>query len=130
MPSKKAREKWNSENYMQVNISVGKALAEDFKAACAMGGVSVAGEIKSFMADRCGRQTSRRKAARCGRPQTRGQRRKEVAAIIRGLEKILDEEETYMERIPDNLKEGSRADAAVHSIEQVSDAIDALLDAY
>jgi hypothetical protein len=130
MASKIARERWNAEHYKQMNISVGKGLAEAFKALCREEGVSVAGEMKSFMQGRIGMAT----AKPCGVPGagklSRGKRRREVAAVIARLEKILADEECYLDRIPVNLKDGVRAEAATHSIAMLSEAIDSLTDAY
>jgi hypothetical protein len=130
MASKIARERWNTEHYRQMNISVGKELAEAFKALCREEGVSVAGEMKSFMQGRLGMAT----AKSCGVPgagkPSRGKRRREVAAVIARLERILVDEEYYLDRIPVNLQGGVRAEAAAHSTAMLSEAIDSLSDAY
>jgi hypothetical protein len=130
MASKISRERWNAEHYKQMNISVGKELAEAFRALCREESVSVAGEMKSFMQERLGMAT----AKPCGDPgagkSSRGKRRREVAAIIAQLEKILADEECYLDRIPVNLQDGVRAEAAAHSIVILSEAIDSLSDAY
>ena len=91
--SKQAREKWNAEHYSQINISVDKELAVEFKSSCAVRGVSVAGAIKSFMAaytsveEKCqpGNQPGAKKPSR-------GARRKEVIAIVKALSDILAEQ--------------------------------------
>jgi hypothetical protein len=130
MASKIARERWNAEHYKQMNISVGKELAEAFKALCREEGVSVAGEMKSFMQERLGMATPKP----CGVPgagrPSRGKRRREVAAVIARLERIMADEECYLDHIPENLQGGARAEAAAHSIAMLSEAIDLLADVY
>lgn len=128
--SKTAREKWNAEHYTQINISVDKRLAAEFKSACAARGVSIAGAVKSFMAaySSCGGKQP------CSQPKakkpSRGMRRKEVGAIVKALTDILAEEERYYENIPENLASSDRAEAASDSISMLSEAIDTLSDAY
>jgi len=61
---------------------------------------------------------------------TRPKRRRAVSFIITELSKICKEEETYMERIPINLQEGDAYAAADYSVEQLTDAITTLMDAY
>jgi hypothetical protein len=130
MASKAAREKWNAEHYRQINISVSKELAEEFKSLCGGNGVSVAGALKSFMKERLAIQEERpRDDSGAGRP-SRGRRRKEVTQVIAQLEKILADEECYLDHIPENLQGGIRAEAAAHSLAMLSEAIDLLVDAY
>jgi hypothetical protein len=130
MPSKKSRAEWNARHYTQINVSMDKELAGAFKASCAEAGVTIASEIKMFMESRCGVLADSSRASRKNRPSTRGTRRKEAADIALRLQKLLDEEEQYLERIPDNLQGGSRAEDAAHSVSHLTDALDALLEAY
>ena len=61
---------------------------------------------------------------------SRPKRRRAVSLIINELSRIRDLEESYRDRIPDNLADGDAAAAADDSIDLVSDAIIALQDAY
>jgi len=61
---------------------------------------------------------------------TRGKRRKAAALVVKLLGKIHDEEMRYLERIPENLRSCEACDDAENSVEMVSDAIAALMDAY
>ena len=128
MTSKTARERWDDGHYKQVNISVGKSLAEDYYALCAKEGVSVAGDLKSFMERRCG-MAKRDTDAKAGKP-SRGKRRKDVASAIMLLENVLADEEDYLARIPENFRGGVRADDAENSVGMLTEAISALEGAY
>ena len=59
---------------------------------------------------------------------SRPKRRKAVSAVLRLLSGIRDAEQSYRDRIPDNF--ANSADDADLSIDQLSDAIDSLADAY
>jgi len=61
---------------------------------------------------------------------TRAKRRMAVSRIVGTLSRIRDEEEAYAGRIPDNLQGGDASAAAEDSIDLLTDAIDALADAY
>ena len=61
---------------------------------------------------------------------TRPKRRRAVSLIVSELSRIRSEEESYMERIPDNLKDGDAYAAADESVDLLSDAILSLSDAY
>jgi hypothetical protein len=128
MTSKAAREKWNAEHYRQVNISVGKGIADEYRALCARERVSVAGDLKSFMEQRCG-IAGRDTGTNAGKP-SRDKRRKGTASAILQLECILADEEAYLERMPENLRGGARAEAAEHSMAMLAEAISLLEEAY
>lgn len=61
---------------------------------------------------------------------TRPKRRQVVALIIMELSRLRLQEEAYMQRIPQNLQYSEAASAAEDSIDLLTDAIDALEDAY
>lgn len=132
MPSKKSRDKWNAEHYVQINISVDKQLAKAFKAACAEDGVSLAGAIKSFMRTSCNIPDCHRENTNIPavRRSSRTMRRKEAALIAVNLEHMMKDEEAYLDRMPENLRGSARGDAAEVSIAALSEAIDLLYDAY
>jgi hypothetical protein len=130
MSSKAAREKWNAEHYRQINISVDKELADSFRALCAEEGISVAGALKSFMKERSGATEGEHRKRPGAEKPSRGNRRKQVAGIIVKLEKIMADEESYLDRIPENLQGSVRAETAAHSVSMFAEAVDALSDAY
>ena len=61
---------------------------------------------------------------------TRPKRRRAVALIIDALGQIHYEEDAYMNRIPLNLQGGDAYDNADDSISYLTDAINALYEAY
>ena len=128
--SKPAREKWNAEHYAQINISVDKKLAAEFKSACAGRGVSIAGVVKSFMTAYSCSEGKLSESLPQKKRSSRGARRREVSAIVKELEDILSEEESYFENIPENLANSVRAEEAEGSISMLSEAIEILLEAY
>ena len=62
--------------------------------------------------------------------KSRPKRRKATAHIVGMLECIRNEEEAYLERIPENFHGGEAYDAAESSVSMLNDAIDALSDAF
>ena len=61
---------------------------------------------------------------------TRGKRRKAAALVVKLTGKIHDAEMRYLDRIPENLRSCEAYADAENSVEMLSDAIAALLDAY
>ena len=57
-------------------------------------------------------------------------RRKAVTNITKQLEDILHNESMYFENIPENMKNGERAESASQSISNLTDALELLLEAY
>jgi hypothetical protein len=132
MPSKESRGKWNAEHYSQFKVSVEKELASAFKDACANEKASAAGVVKAFMREYLGRgHPAAITIPRNGpRISTRGDRRKEVRAVIGKLMRVRDAEEAYMGNIPDNMQGGARFEAAAQAVAMLEDALDALQEAY
>jgi len=125
-----AKRQWLDKHYAQIKVSMDKALAGEFKAACAASGVSVASVVKAAAAAYCAGEGEPARAG-AGRPgSSRGRRRAWVAAIVSSLEEIRDAEERYRERIPENMQGGERAEAAERSAAALDEAIDLLRDAY
>jgi hypothetical protein len=113
--------------YKQLKISVEPKVAEDFKTACAGVGVSMAGELTRFMRTQSGKLEKQKDMQRMG---TRRQRRKATQRIIGELGVVLDNEETYMNSIPDNLQSGSAYESAQETVELLGQAIDLLAEAF
>jgi hypothetical protein len=131
MPSQAAREKWNAEHLTHINFAVPKTLATDFKAKCRRDGVSIAGTLTSLMRKHlCIKDEPSKPSTNTTSADTRARRREKVRTIITTLEDILDSEEAYLDRIPENLQGSIRAEDASHSISMLSDAIEILCDTY
>jgi hypothetical protein len=130
MSSSEARRKWNEAHYAQIKVSVDKSLAASFKAGCAARGETVAGVLAAFMRSRVGVSAGGPCLPADSAPSTRGKRRGRAGAILAELERIFDDEEVYLDNIPENMRGGQRADAAAHSLAMLADAIEALRDAY
>ena len=61
---------------------------------------------------------------------TRRQRRTALKTTLRQLERIRDNEEHYLERIPENLQASAAYDAASQCIDSLNEAIETLETAY
>ena len=61
---------------------------------------------------------------------TRPKRRRAISFIITELSHIRNAEESYLERIPMNLKDGDAYAASDYSVDLLTDAIISLMDAY
>jgi hypothetical protein len=117
--------------YRQLKISVDPALAEAFKDACSKSGVSMASELTGFMRSRSGSEA-------CGAPavkavdiaSTRGHRRKAVRDAVAQLGYILAAEESYRDRIPENLMGSEAYEAADRAVNALEQAIDILSEAF
>jgi hypothetical protein len=119
------------QQYTQVKVSVNPSLAADFKQACIRTGVSMSGELSTFMAQKTNQLTEESK--RLHRREclaTRGLRRRAVAVIVSRLEDICAAEEDYMQRIPENLQGGNACVAATQAVDALNSAIDMLNEAF
>jgi hypothetical protein len=112
----------------QVKIYAEPALAETFKALCEKSGTSVTAELSAYMRKRTGLKEPT--AVTGSRTDRRSQRKASVRGIILQLEKVRDAEESYRENIPENLCGGPLAEAADEAVARLTEAVDALSDAY
>lgn len=99
--------------YRQLKISVDPALAEAFKDACSKSGVSMASAVKAVDI-----------------ASTRGHRRKAVRDAVAQLGYILAAEESYRDRIPENLMGSEAYEAADRAVNALEQAIDILSEAF
>ena len=131
MPSAKnrAKTKWNSEHYKQVNVSIDPTVAAVFKSACKKSGLSMAAALSQFMAQ-YDTSVAFHKAVAKDDVSTRKKRRALVGALARQLQKIRDAEESYMLSIPENLQGSSRFEAAEESISVMDDVIGLIGEIY
>jgi len=130
MPNKyyQSRKQWNAANYKQMNLSLNPELSEAFRTACEQRGTSMRKVLTEFMASYAQTPPVVKK------PQNgynvRGGRRKAVENIVNQLTSIRDAEEQYKEKIPKNLKNSSRYEAAEQAVEMLEEAIGLLSEAY
>ena len=87
-------------------------------------GVSMAGILSEYMAKYSG--VSSKNNAPTSVVSSKRQRRAEIAKIIRRLENILDSEENYMNRIPENLHSSVVYEAAEQWASVLEEVIDLL----
>jgi len=123
-----SKHKWNTEHYTQVKVSVLPEIAQAFKEQCKVNGVSMAGEISRFMSGAVNESSPAKKSA-LG-VETRAQRRKTLAVLIRQLAKVVAAEAEYRERIPENLQNSCRYEAADCAIANMENALDCLNEVY
>ena len=109
--------------YTQVKVSVLSQIASDFKSSCLNSGVSMASVLSQYMATY---SASSLKIASASSLSTKRQRRTAIARVILQLEHILHSEESYRDRIPENLQASSVFDAADHWVSVLEDVIDSL----
>ena len=143
-----AKQRWNKLHYSEIKASLGKDLVERFKTQCREDEVSIASVLAALMTDYCGRspQEKERKEQAKHREQirhreqakhkeidpygTRPKRRRTVSIIAGHLEEILQNETTYRDNMPENLRNSIRAESSDYSIEKLGEALEALREAY
>ena len=131
MGSIQSREKWTSENYDQIKVSVPKELAINFKKECVESDTPMAQVLKQAMMDFCGQKKPKAKLIP-KKPQvdTRQKRRKAVGFAHEIIEDAKYAESAYLEAIPENLHNSSRYEDAETCVAALEQALQALEDAY
>jgi len=122
-----SKQKWNSDNYTQIKVSVPKDLAAEFKEKCKASDVAMASVIKKAMSGFCGQKAQTSSKASVG---TRQQRRKAVALALSIVEDASLAECRYLDAIPGNLRNSSRFENAEASVSAFEEAIQALESIY
>ena len=118
-------------SFKQLKVSVEPDLAASFRAACMNAGVSMAAELSDFMAARAGTALgAASKATNNDGYDTRAKRRHLVNQIVNQLEIIMEHEDAYRLKIPENLQAGQAYENAELSIDTLEQAIDLLKEAY
>ena len=122
-----SKQKWNTDNYSQIKVSVPKDLAAEFKEKCKSSNVAMASVIKKAMSGFCGQ-----KARISSKPPvgTRQQRRKAVALALSIIEDASLAESLYLDAIPENLRNSSRFENAEASVCAFEEAVQALEGIY
>jgi hypothetical protein len=117
--------------YKQLKISADPALVGLFKDACRKSGVSMASELSGFMLSRSGAVAHNAPAGqKADIVSTRGHRRKAVRGMVTQLGHILAAEESYRDRIPENLTGSEAYEAADRAIDVLEQAIGLLSEAF
>jgi len=126
-----ARQKWVSENYDQLKVSVPKELARNFKKECIDSNITMAKVLKQAMLDFCGQKKPKAKPVP-KKPQvdTRQKRRKAIALVLEIVKDARDAEATYLKAIPVNLQNSSRYEDAETCVAALEEAVQILEDAY
>jgi len=118
-----SKQRWNSENYTQVKVSVDPEVAAAFKEACASSGVSMARKLSQYMSEY---SNMANKNKRSPEYSTKRQRRAAVKTIVQQLERIKEAEEQCQNAIPENLQGTvifENADECISSLEEVIDLL-------
>ena len=124
--STQSKQRWNSEHYAQVKISVAQELAASFKAACASSGVSVAKKLSQYMSEY---SKTALKTGRAPDYSTKRQRRAAVKSITQRLEQIKSAEAHSRDNIPENLQgyeTFENADQCVSSLEEAIELLESI----
>jgi len=125
-----SKQRWNKAHYSEIKASLKKELVEKFKIKCKENEVSIASALAMLMTEYCGKTYQVKKKKKIPQYDTRPKRRKMADIIINQLEEILKGESNYRDRIPENLENSIRAEVSDISIERISEAIDAIREAY
>jgi hypothetical protein len=129
------KRRWEAVNYKQVKVSLRRELAAAFKTLCEDEGVSVAGEIASFMSERLRRTAEIGEEVCCGRSVLPGngaddlsskkKRRAAVKKILSQLEMIMEAQNVALENMPENLQGSEAYENAEESLAMIEEAVDA-----
>ena len=122
-----SKQKWNSDHYTQIKVSVPKELAAEFKEKCKASDIAMASIIKKAISGFCGQKAQAHSKASVG---TRQQRRKAVALALSIVEEASIAEAAYMDAIPENLRNSSRFENAETSVSAYEEAVQALESIY
>ena len=125
----RAKTKWNSAHYTQVKISVDPEIANTFKTACDLSGISMAGVLSKYMSE-YGAIAKKNKPTQEYDVSTRRQRRKIIATVTCLMEKVLDGEICSHDNVPENLQGSYAYESAEESISAIENVIELLETIY
>ena len=125
-----AKQRWNKIHYAEIKASLKKDLVEQFKAKCKENDVSIASVLAMLMSEYCAKTIRPSERKKTLPYDTRRKRRKMISIISDQLDNILQNETIYRENIPMNLQDSIRAESADYSIGKLSEALDAIREAY
>jgi hypothetical protein len=112
----------------QMKIYAEPELAEAFKILCAKSDTSVMAELNEYMRRRT--HLKEPTTVTGNRTDKRHQRKAVTRRIASLLGQIRDAEESYRDRIPENLSGGPMAEAADETVRCLEEAISLIQDAY
>jgi hypothetical protein len=118
------KDAWNKAHYKQVKVSAPIDVAEKFKAECSAEGVSMASVLVECM------KRGPNVEMRAQDLVNRRLRRKEVGLLMARLQKVLDAEEGYRDRIPEGLNLSARYEEAERAVEALTEVIQLLGEVY
>jgi len=105
-------------------------LASEFKSACREAHVSMAGELTAYLNKFVQAGKNRTRQSKPIRIATRRDRRNAIKSIVSILDSVRDEEEAYLERMPDSLKGGLAFEAAESAVGMMDEAISLLEEVF
>lgn len=123
-----SKKRWNATNYKQLNLSIKPELLESFKATCDNNGYSMRYVLIKFITSYAATPLTPKISKQ--KYNGRGYRRKAVKSIIDQLSIIRDDENYYIENIPENLQNSSRYSSAEETVDILDEAIELLNDAF
>ena len=126
--SNEAKQRWNSSHYTQVKVSVSQELAAAFKAKCAAEGVSVASEISRFMSEKVGSKHSPKPPS--DPYGTRQKRRSVLDGMLAQLGELMEAEQAYLDRIPENLRNSPQYENAELTVSILDEGINIISGAF
>ena len=107
---------------VQIKFTLESDIVDAFKKRCTSDGVSMASVIRQLMTDSKPVKPTETKI------ETRQHRKRTVHEIIGLLDRIVQKEETYRDRIPEAFQ--TRYETAAQTCEQLTEAISSLEEAY
>jgi len=110
-------------DYTQVKVSVDSKIATAFKSSCLASDVSMASVLSLYMAKYSGISSKNSSSPALS---TKRQRRAAIDKVIQQLVCILTSEESYRDRIPENLQSSSVFDVADQCVSVLEETIDSL----
>jgi len=125
--STQSKQRWNSENYTQVKVSVAPEVASAFKAACASSDVSMASKLSTYMMEY---SNAAQKGGRSPDYATKRQRRAAVRSIAQQLELIKIAEEKCRDNTPESLQGSVNYENAEQSVSLLEEVIELLTAIY
>jgi hypothetical protein len=126
--STQSKHQWNVKHYTQVKVSINPDTASAFKNACAASNLSMAGVLSQFMEEYTKSTTV--KPGYTPDLSTRRKRRSAVHALTHQIERIINNEESYRDNIPENLQASVVFDRADQTIDTLNEALELLESAY
>ena len=123
----KSKQRWNSEHYTQVKVSIDPEVASAFKEACASSGVSMASKLSQYMSEY---SNIAKKTGRSPEYATKRQRRAAYKLIAQQLKRLKAAEEHSRDCIPESFHGTEiyeNADQCVSSLEDILELMESIL---